>query len=226
MSMNDDIFLLAIRGVLKPKTMEDARNTHNMTAGNPDGVAAARALGDLSHNVFVTAGDTKGAAGELLILDLWNSLDGFTKFFADKRVQEGGAMIFSSVENRELWSPAQDFRSFILPTPANKNSFCVGLVRGAVRSRESAKAGFDRMAKDSINAARMEGQVSHQIYFQLTPPGKGASLDLLGVDVWMDAEGMGRFYSNPQHMAPVRDIFDGAPVTSTWKSPSGQWVEW
>jgi hypothetical protein len=42
MGMNEDIFLLAIRGSLKAKTQEDARNIHNMTAGNPEGVTAAR----------------------------------------------------------------------------------------------------------------------------------------------------------------------------------------
>lgn len=226
MSMNDDIFLLAIRGVLKAKTLADARKTHNMTAGNPGGVAAARSLGDLSHNVYVTAGDTKGTAGELLILDLWNNLEGFNKFFSDKQVQEGGAMIFASVESRELWSPAHDFRSFVLPTPSGKNDRCVGLIRGTLRSREGAKAAFDRMAKETVNAARMEGQVSHEIFFRMTPPGGPATLDLLGVDVWMDSEGMGRFYSNSQHMAPLLDIFAAKPTTSTWKRPDGDWVEW
>lgn len=226
MSMNDNVFLLAIRGVLKAKTREDARNIHNMTAGNPAGVAAARSLGDLSHNVFVDAGDTKGTAGELLILDLWNNLEGFDKFFSDKQVQEGGAMVFSSVENRELWSPAHDFCSFVLPTPKGTNDRYIGLVRGTVRSREGAKAALDQMVKDTVNAARIEGQVSHEIFFRMTPPGQPATLDLLGVDVWMDEEGMGRFYSNPQHMAPLRDIFTGKPTTSTWKRPDGQWVEW
>ena len=226
MSTNDDIFLLAIRGTLKPKTLEDARSTHNLTAGNPAGVAAARALGDLSHNVFVTMGETKGTAGELLILDLWNNLDGFNKFFSDKQVQEGGAMIYAQVESRELWLPAHDFRSFILPAPADRNDRCVGLVRGTVRSREAAKAGFGQLAKDTINAARMEGQISHEIFFRMTPPGQPASPELLGVDVWMDAEGMGRFYSNPLHMAPLREVFTVPPATSTWKAPAGQWTEW
>ena len=226
MSMNDDIFLLAIRGVLKPKTLEDARTTHNATAGNPHGVAAARALGDLSHNVFVTPGDTRGTAGELLILDLWNNLDGLDKFFSDKQVQEGGAMIFATIESRELWSPADDFRSFILPTPAGRTSQWVGLIRGTVRSREAARTIFDAIAKETINAARTEGQVSHEIFFRMTPPGQPQSLELLGVDVWMDAEGMGRFYANPQHIAPLRDIFTAPPATSTWKRPAGEWVEW
>jgi hypothetical protein len=225
MSVNDDTFLLAIRGTLKAKTLEDARATHNMTAGNPEGVAAARALGDLSHNVYVTLGDSKGA-GELLILDLWNNLDGFNQFFANKQVQEGGAMIFTSVESRELWSRAQDFRSFVLPTPAGKSDRCVGLIRGTVRSRDAAKVAFDKMAKDTINAARMGGQISHEVYFRMSHPGQPPALDLLGVDVWMDAEGMGRFYSEAKHTAALGDAFVGAPATSVWKSPGSQWVEW
>jgi hypothetical protein len=225
MGMNDNIFLFSFRGVVKPKTLEEARNTHNMTAGNPDGVAAARALGDLSHNVFLTLGDTKGTAGELLILDLWNNLEGFNQFFAGKQVQEGATMIFASAGERGLWSPAQDFRSYILPTPANKKALCVGMIRGTVRSREGAHAAFDKMAK-TINAARMEGQVSHEIFSRLTSPGQPVPLDLLGVDFWMDAEGMNRFYSNQEHMAPLRDIFVEPAATSTWKRPTDQWVEW
>lgn len=225
MGMNDDIFLLAIRGVLKPPTMEEARNTHNVTAGNPAGVAAARSLGDLSHNVFVTMGKGDGSAGELLILDLWNNLEGFNKFFSDKQVQEGGAMIFATVEDRNIWSPAQDFRSFILPTPGEKKGACIGLLRGTVHSREGAKVAWDKSTGESINAARMEGQVSHQVFFRITPD-QSPSLDLLGVDVWMDAEGMGRFYSNSKHMEPLRDIFSSPPATSTWMRPPGEWIEW
>jgi hypothetical protein len=135
-------------------------------------------------------------------------------------------MIFTSVESRELWSRAQDFRSFVLPTPAGKSERCVGLIRGTVRSRDAAKTAFDKMAKDTINAARMEGQISHDIYFRMSSPGQPASLDLLGVDVWMDAGGMGRFYSDAKHMAPLNDVFVAAPATSVWKSPGNHWVEW
>jgi len=225
MSMNEGIFLLAIQGTLKSKTQEEARNVHNKTAGNPQGVAAARSLGDLSHNVYVSMDATSGSAGELLILDLWNSLEGFGKFFADKQVQEGGAMIFASVENRELWLPAQDFYGFALPTPPSNTDRFVGLVRGTVRSRDAAKAGFAEFAK-TINAARMEGQVAHEVFFRTSESGQPPSLELLAVDTWMDAAGMGRFYSEPKHMAPLGSIFSAAPKTSTWKRPAGSWVEW
>jgi hypothetical protein len=54
-------------------------------------------------------------------------------------------------------------------------------------------------------------------FFRMTPLGQPATLDLLAFDVWMDAAGRGRFCANPQHMAPLRDIFTGAPATSIWK---------
>jgi hypothetical protein len=124
-----------------------------------------------------------------------------------------------------VWTSANDFRSFVIPTPAHKTDRYVGLVRGTVRSRDAAKAAFDKIA-ETINAARKEGQVSHEIFFRLPEPGQPASLDLLGVDVWMDAEGMGRFYSDPKHLAPLKDVFSGAPAMSTWKQPAGNWIEW
>ncbi len=51
--MNDELtlYLLTIRGTLSPATLEEARKVHNMTAGNPDGVTAAKSLGDVSHMV-------------------------------------------------------------------------------------------------------------------------------------------------------------------------------
>ncbi len=226
MTKKDDIFLLTIRGALKPETWEDSRTTHNMTAGNPEGVAAARALGDLSHNVYVPLDDIDGDASEFLIMDLWNSHEGFHKFFSDPQVQGGGAMIFDGAPQRDLWSKAGDLFTYNLPVPAGREPCCVGLVRGTARSREDAQAGFNRMASSTINAARMEGIVSHEVFFALPQPGQPPSLEILGVDVWMDAGGMGRFYSDPEHLAPLRSVFSEPPSTSVWTRPAGDWVVW
>src|SRR5881628_1293979 len=82
------LYLLAIRGTLAPSTLEVARNIHNETAGAPPNVAAARSLGDLSHMVYVPAGQPSTGASEFLILDVWNRLDGLNQFFANPQVQE------------------------------------------------------------------------------------------------------------------------------------------
>jgi hypothetical protein len=224
MSLNNDIVLLAIRGALKPTTIEEARAVHNQTAGNSQGVAAARALGDLSHNVYVPLQDAPSVASELLILDLWNSVEGLGKFFADPQAQAGGNMIFAS-RDPVVWRLAPT-SGFILPTPASRDRRFVGIIRGRVKSREAATDAFDTFARRAINAGRLAGQISHQVFFRLAPPDAPPSLELLGVDVWMDAEGMSRVYDDRAHLAPIADVFAEAPTTSRWKQPAGSWVEW
>ena len=60
-------YLFTLRGKVNTPTVADARELHNKTAGSPDGIAAARALGDLSHNVYTGAnGD---GSDEILIID-------------------------------------------------------------------------------------------------------------------------------------------------------------
>ena len=72
-------FLLTVRGTFAASSVEEARGIHNMTAGNPAGVEAARSLGDLSHNVYIGMGEDHNR--ELLFIDYWNSLTGLGQFF-------------------------------------------------------------------------------------------------------------------------------------------------
>ena len=110
--MNDQLtlYLLTIRGTLSPTTLEEARKIHNMTAGNPEGVAAAKSLGDVSHMVYIPMPHdghaASNGAGEFLIMDLWYSIDGLNTFFSDHQVQEGGNMIFSQ-RDPVVWAPAE-----------------------------------------------------------------------------------------------------------------------
>lgn len=223
MTHNHGLVLLTIRGTLKTTKIEEAREIHNMTAGNAQGVAAARSLGDLSHNVYVPLGDAPGAVSELLFLDLWNNVDGLQTFFADAQVQAGGAMMFASREPT-LWQ-ASDMRSTMLPTPAAKTERYVGLIRGTVTSRDAAREVFDEIDRTTINAARMKGQISHQVFWRLPAPGEAAPLELLGVDTWLDADGMKAFYSEGS-VKPVYSLFSAPPSASMWKQPAGSWVEW
>ena len=87
-----DFVLLTVRGTLAPKTLEEARTLHNETAGSAQGIAAARALSDLSHTVYApcaVAGDLSGAkSNELLFIDFWQDPAGLQQFFCDPRVGE------------------------------------------------------------------------------------------------------------------------------------------
>src|SRR6185503_17754671 len=163
------VFLLAIRGTLAPKNLEEARKVHNMTAGNPAGIAAAKSLGDVSHMVYVPLqhnGHANGnSAGEFLIMDLWTSIEGLNTFFADKQVQEGGAMIF--IERDPLvWSAAPGFTSYHLPAPFGMNDRFITTARGTVKSVDEARELHNAAVAKTIRKARQAGNLSHDSYFR------------------------------------------------------------
>src|SRR5258708_26960187 len=97
--------LFTNRGMVRASTTEEARQTHNATAGDPAGVTTAQALGDLSHLVYAPA---ENWIGELMFIDQWVSAEGIQRFFADAHVQEGGAALFPSYDPF-VWLPAAGF---------------------------------------------------------------------------------------------------------------------
>src|SRR5260370_11182422 len=100
--------LLVVRGQMIPKTLDDMRVLHNQTAGSPQGIAAARALGDLSHMVYapsLASSQSTAKAGELLFLDIWLTARGIMEFFSNEQVVQQGARLFGS-RDATVWMPA------------------------------------------------------------------------------------------------------------------------
>jgi hypothetical protein len=218
-------YLLAIRGTLASATLEAARGIHNQTAGAPANVATAQALGDLSHMVYVPTEQPKTGAGGFLILDLWNNLDGLNQFFANPHVQEEGGRIFSG-RDPVVWMPASGFHTYHFPAPYGKNERVVAVVRGKVRSHAEAQVVHNEIVAREVNKARKAGDMSHEAYFRLAPPGSPEALEFFAVDVWLSASGMGQYYQDPEFLRGFQNLFAAPPSTSTWVHPAGDWVEW
>ena len=228
--MNEQLslYLLTIRGTLAPATLEEARKVHNQTAGAPANIAAAQSLGDVSHMAYVPmehdghAGP--GGAGEFLIMDLWNSLEGLNNFFADPHVQEGGGMIFSD-RDPVVWAPAQGFAGFHIPAPFGKNDRIVTTVRGTLKSKDDAQKLHNTITAQTLGKARKAGMLSHDAYLRMAAPGSPEAMEFFAVDVWTGPEGMG-FYEDPEFLAGFDHLFAGEAATGVWNHPAGQWSEW
>jgi len=228
--MNDlTLYLLTIRGTLLPATLEAARKVHNQTAGNPDGVAAAKSLGDVSHMVYVPMehdGHEKiKGAGEFLIMDLWHSVDGLNTFFSDHQVQEGGNMIFSQ-RDPVVWAPAEGFTSFHIPAPFGQNDRIVTVARGTVNSMAEAKQLHNAVMAKTVRKARKLGMLSHEAYFRMAAPNSPEALEYFQVDVWMSGKGMGDYYGDEEFLAGFNHFFTAEASDSVWVHPKGDWVEW
>jgi hypothetical protein len=219
------IYQLSIRGTLAPPTLEAARAVHNRTAGNPATVPIAQSMGDLSHMVYMPTGPLNGNAADFLFLDLWNNLDGLNQFFANPQIQAEAGQIFAE-HDAVVWTPAEGFISYHMPATYGKNDRLVGTVRGMLRSLEDGKRVHNALVGKFQNKARLRGNISHDAYLRLTPPGEAPSLEFFAVDVWTDAAGMGEHYNDPAFLSGFGELFATRPDAAVWTRPAGEWVEW
>lgn len=220
--------LLTVRGTYVPPTLDAMRELHNATAGSDEGIAAARSLGDLSHNVFAPALKSPRAgatAGELLFIDWWDDPKGLWSFFSNPQVQAQGSKLFSA-RDASVWLPARGSSSYHLPAPRAKGQRFVGMVRGQIASPDRALAAFATVDAKAQRDARRRGLVSHQLFVTLPASGNAAPQELLGLDVWCDFDGMTEHYNDATHLAGLGDAFSGRPQASVWEQPAGSWSEW
>jgi hypothetical protein len=218
--------LLTVLGKVTQSSVEATCKLHNETAGNPGGVAAAKALGDMSHMIYMPANGSAEFHGELLFLDIWNSIEGLQKFFSDPHVEAGGKMMFASKE-AVVWNMLDGFLNFHFPSPSGKNEKVIGLVRGRIKSLEEAEAIHNSAIEKQVKSARAAGIVSHEFYVRAAASGSPEALEVLGVDFWMNGESMMNHYMSPEFQnSGLYAMFASKPASSTWAHPKGDWVEW
>jgi len=214
-------YLLTIRGTIAAPSAEAAREIHNATAGAPPNVAGARAMGDLSHSVFVALhGGT-----EMLFIDVWNSLSGLGGFFANPDVQAAGDRLFSR-RDPTVWSVAEGFGSVHLPVPSGRRVTGVGLLRTQVISVDKAAGAFTAYTAATLNLARMHGLATHSTWLRVPDPGAPATAEVISVDTWLDADAMDAYYEGGHGFEELGAVFVGTPDTSVWRSAPGEWTEW
>lgn len=225
MDQNLSLTLLAIRGTLASPTLDAARKIHNSTAGAPENIAAVRSLGDLSHMVYVPVEAPKAGAGEFLIMDVWTSPDGINQFFSNPTVQEQAGQIFSQ-RDPVVWKAAEGFTSYHLAAPFGKNDRFITTARGTLQSLDQGCELHNSAVAKTVGKARKGGNLSHEAYLRLAPPGSPEALEWFGVDVWMSADGMMELYEDPEFLAGFDHMFTAEAVTAVWSHPKGDWVEW
>lgn len=218
--------LLTVMGKVKPKNVNDTRELHNNTAGHPDGVAAAKHLGDLSHMVYMNPDAETNFNGQLLFLDIWNDLEGMNNFFSDEQVQGGANMMFETREAM-VWSKLDTFLNYSFPSPTGHNDRIVGIVRGFVKSLDEAAEIHNKANAENIKQARAFGLLSHEFYVRLAAPGSPEALEVIGIDVWNTGKGAMDHYQSPLFQnSGLYNMFASKPTSSIWQNPKGEWVEW
>ena len=220
---HDRIYLFTVFGT-RTLSLEATRPVHNRVAGNPEDVAAAKSLSDLSHMVYTSVDDQSAA---FVIMDLWTNPAGLNQFFSEPRRAEKQAAAGLFTQNEPVvWEPAEGFFTYHIPVPTGHNERFFALLRGPVVSREQARTLVNQVRIADIHKARAAGHLSHEVYFRLTQPGTPSSLECLSVDGWFDLEGMIRYYEELDAGPALDGLFTAQPSTWLLKHPAGEWVEW
>jgi hypothetical protein len=220
--------LLTVRGIYISDSLEAMRLLHNSTAGSEQGIAAARSLGDLSHNVYSPSLRSKQAGaeiGELLFVDWWESPKGIMDFFSNPQVQQQGGKLFSK-RHATLWISARGSSSYHHQAPKARPERYLGMIRGAVSSPEHAIGVFAAVETKAQRDARRRGLISHEVFVKLSAQAESSPPELLGLDLWSDFAGMAEHYADPTHMSGLGDAFAVQPQASVWEQANGHWSEW
>jgi hypothetical protein len=218
-------------GKTHASTLEEARQTHNMTAGDPQGVAAAQVLGDFSHLVFMPSNPSNpsnpssGWTGDLIFIDQWLSAEGLQQFFADPQVQAGASALFTSYDP-VVWHPSEAFAAYHLNAPLGAQDRFVAVVRGVATSLEQASAAMKAAWQPRVLAAHQQGLASHEVFVRLAAPGSPEALEILGIDVWTNAESLGALYEDRDFLRAFDGAFTAEAQTWVLHRPHGDWVEW
>jgi hypothetical protein len=235
------------RGVLA-STIDETRGMHNafVDNGSQPGREIARALGDLSHNVYTPAGGVdpvlRAQPGELLFVDYWAAASGMEMFFSNPVALEAADQLFSSREESE-WAVAPNGFGFSVPARYGAPARFVAITRAAIRSIDEAVPAMGRVISAGLPAARRRGQISHKLFIRdagianqrpgantrrahgNTPAPSGTQAEVLALDWWSTVDGLAEHYRDATFTGGLRDAFMGAAETAVWQQEAG-FSEW
>lgn len=244
----ETLILHTTRGILNPKTLDEARTMHNafVTQGPQPGIEIARSLGDISHNVYTNAVGTgslpAASPGELLFIDYWADPNGMEQFFSNPFAQEAGDRLFSSRDEAE-WMPAPAAFTFQVPTRADAPARFIAMLRASVRAASDATAVLAKLVWKNLGASRRHGQLSHHLFVRealvvATRPASNARrsgresmaaptepVEILAVDFWPTLEGLKEHYGYALATNRPDDALAGPLTVSVWEQVRG-FSEW
>lgn len=227
------------RGTLNEVATADARAMHNafLFDGPQPGMEVARALGDLSHNVYEPA---LGMTGELLFADRWADPDGMETFFANPFAMQAAGRLFARREWSE-WTSAPGAFGFQLPAPGGASARILSICRGPVHSVGDAAAMLAEAVRSNLGTARRRGQLGHAVLHRTAEaattrpvsnsrhgdatPHAIAAAEILVLDSWTNVEGMLEHQRDLPLGKALAEVLSGPLDESVWQQADG-FAEW
>jgi quinol monooxygenase YgiN len=217
----DQEFAVVVRGILAGNDLQASQMSHDQLAMG--GEAAAKAAGDISHDVLLGTTLLGTTENQFLAVDRWESADNLDAFYADPDFQAAFGALFSAPPTLEKFAFQRNWAGWgddLNAGDASDPHYFV-VVRGRLKDVGTAmsQAMHDEVASAGEAPAIAAGDVAHLPYL-----GKEDPREFLAVDIWSSADNLEAFYSDPAFQMAFAALFEGPPTIGVYASTD--WHQW
>ncbi|HZO15050.1 MAG TPA: hypothetical protein VFB62_17360 [Polyangiaceae bacterium] len=208
-----------VRGQLASMDLTDAKLTHDQIASQAE--EAARAAGDIAHDVLLGTALLDSIPNEFLAIDRWTDAQAMQGFYADPVVQQAFGGLFATPPTIEYFELAREWVSWGDMTSGDAHDpYYVHLALGTLRAADpaEARAAHDQVAAGGKQPSIDAGNVAHVVFTGLADARR-----FVAVDIWQSDDNIEPFYTNPQFRMAFGPLFESVtePVYQ-----STDWHQW
>ncbi len=214
-------YAVMVRGGLFTEDVGEAKAYHDPLASG--GEAAAKMLGDFSHDALLGTTLLGTPENKFLGLDRWDNVEGMQAFYSDPDFGAAFGMLFDEegpqVENfveMPEWHTWGDMTS-----GDEFGDYWFVIARGTLADDpEVIKPVHDMVAAGGEEMVKAAGDVAHVVFLGLEDP-----KEFLAIDIWNNSAAIEAVYSDPDFAAAFGMLF--APDTSSIEIyGSSDWHQW
>lgn len=211
--------LALVKGALFTADLAAAQVQHDMLASG--GEAAAKAAGDVAHDVYLGTDLLGTTPDELVAIDRWTSDANMDAFYSDPGFQAAFGALFTAPPAFGTFLRADFHQWGSLDAADASDPRFVVVVRGRLADAPSiVKAQHDAVAQGGEAQAKAAGDVAHVVYL-----GRDDEREVAIFDVWSADTNLAATYGDPTFQAAVGALFEApGPVIGVYASTD--WHQW
>lgn len=214
-------YAVMVRGGLFTEDVDEAKAYHDPLASG--GEAAAKMLGDFSHDALLGTTLLGTQGNKFLGLDRWDNVEGMQAFYSDPDFGAAFGMLFDEEgPTVESFVEMPEWHTWGDMTSGDEfGDYWFVVARGTLAGEpETIRPVHDMVAAGGEETVKAAGDVAHVVFLGLEDP-----KEFLAIDIWQDSAAIEAVYSDPDFAAAFGMLF--APGTSSVEIyGSSDWHQW
>lgn len=213
-------FAALVRGTLFTADLAAAKTKHDEIASG--GEPAAKAAGDIAHDVLLGTTLLGTVENQFVGIDRWTDGQAMSDFYMNPDLQAAFGQLFSAPPTLEAFQRQPTWHTWgDMDAGDTFDPYFFVVVRGKLKEADPAKAqaGHDAVASGGEATVTAAGDVAHIVFTGLQDP-----QEFLAIDIWKSSDDMEAVYTNADFQAAFGSLFEGQPTLAVYRSTD--WHQW